>query len=421
MEVYAKILLVAMPFFLFFVFLEKFYGMKKGGDTVPLLDMISSLASGVTNVTKEVLGLTITLVSYAWLMDKVALVHVESKWFTYLVAFLAIDLAGYWVHRWSHEINLIWNAHVIHHSSEEFNLACALRQSISMLVNPFSIVLLPAALLGVPYEVIATIGPLHLFAQFWYHTRHIGRMGWLEKVIVTPSHHRVHHAVNQEYMDRNYGQIFIFWDKIFGTFQEELREAPPIYGISRPASTWNPIIINFQHSWLLIKDAWRTKNKKDKFLIWFRKTGYRPADVEKIYPVKKISNVYKFEKYGPELPLILKAWSAVQMGVLLLALAGFFYNFYVIQTLTLWGLYSCGLFVFLSVYAMTDLMDRKPSAHYWELIRVFAGVFLIFTSAIWLGKLNFIVSFILIVYLMASFLVSLNFTRDVMAIEIVDE
>jgi sterol desaturase/sphingolipid hydroxylase (fatty acid hydroxylase superfamily) len=126
------------------------------------------------------------------------------------------------------------------------------------------ILLLPAALLGVPPTVIAVVAPLHLFAQFWYHTRHIGKMGFLEKIIVTPSHHRVHHAINKEYIDKNYGQIFIFWDKMFGTFQEELKEVPAVYGITRPVQTWNPLKINFLHMWLLMKDAWYTRSWKDK-------------------------------------------------------------------------------------------------------------------------------------------------------------
>src|SRR6185503_20865699 len=158
METYGKILLIAMPAFLFLVLFEKWYGWRKGKDTVRNMDMITSLSSGVTNVTKDVLGLTITILAYGWIVDRVALTHIKATWLVYVIAFIAIDFAGYWVHRWSHHINLFWNLHIIHHSSEEFNLACALRQSISLFVNPFAFMLLPAALLGVPVEVIATVG-----------------------------------------------------------------------------------------------------------------------------------------------------------------------------------------------------------------------------------------------------------------------
>src|SRR4030095_8220673 len=246
MEAYGKILLIAMPAFLSLVLFEKWWGWFKGKDTVRSMDMVSSLSSGITNVTKDVLGLSISILTYSWLVNRVAVVHFQSTIWTYVIAFFALDLAGYWVHRWSHHINIFWNLHVIHHSSEEFNLACALRQSISEIVKVFAFLLLPAALLGVPAKVIAVIAPLHLFAQFWYHTRHIGKMGFLENIIVTPSHHRVHHAINPEYLDKHLGQIFLCGDKWFGTFQEELPDVPLVAGIPPPANTWNPIRINFQ-------------------------------------------------------------------------------------------------------------------------------------------------------------------------------
>src|SRR5436189_877721 len=191
METYGKILLIAMPIFLALVLFEKWYGWNKGKDTVRNMDMISSLASGVTNVTKDVLGLAVTVIAYSWLVNNLALMQIKESWLTYLIAFIVLDFAGYWVHRWSHHINIFWNLHIIHHSSEEFNLACALRQSISNFVNIFTFLLIPAALLGVPANVIAVVAPLHLFAQFWYHTQHIGKMGSLDKIIVTRSHHRV--------------------------------------------------------------------------------------------------------------------------------------------------------------------------------------------------------------------------------------
>ncbi len=297
METYGKILLIAMPAFLLLVLFEKWYGWRKGFDTVRNMDMISSLGSGVTNVTKDVIGLYLVILSYPFFLEHLALTQISNTIIVYIIAFLALDFAGYWVHRLQHVANFFWNGHIVHHSSEEFNLACALRQSISSIVKTFAIFLLPAALLGVPAAVISVVAPLHLFAQFWYHTRHINRMGFLEKIIVTPSHHRVHHAINKEYIDKNYGQIFIFWDKWFGTYQEELPTVPPVYGITRPVQTWNPIKINFQHVWLLIKDAWRTKNWKDKFTLWFKHTGYRPADVTTKYPVYKIEDVYHFNKY----------------------------------------------------------------------------------------------------------------------------
>ncbi|MBL7814177.1 MAG: sterol desaturase family protein [Saprospiraceae bacterium] len=382
MELYGKILLFAMPAFLFFVLLEKGYGVLVGKDTLRNMDTISSLSSGITNVVKDVLGLSVSILTYSWLVEHIAIYKIENKLITYIITFIVLDFQGYWVHRWAHEINIFWNKHAIHHSSEDYNLACALRQSISSFINLFTFFLIPAALLGVPKEVIAIVAPIHLFAQFWYHTQHINRMGFLEKIIVTPSHHRVHHAINSEYLDKNYAQIFIIFDKIFGTFQEELPEAPPVYGITRPAATWNPIKINFQHLWLLIKDAWRAENWRDKLTIWFKPTGWRPADVAARYPIPKIDDPYHFEKYEPQSSKTLNAWAWVQfMAVVVLV----FYFFGNIGRIGSPNIFIYGGFIFLSVYSYTELMDKNRFALAWETVKNALGLWLIFSTGDWFG------------------------------------
>jgi hypothetical protein len=338
----------------------------------------------------------------------VALFHFETTIWTYVIAFITLDFAGYWVHRWSHHINLFWNLHVIHHSSEEFNLACALRQSISELVKVFAFLLLPAALLGVPAKVIAIVAPLQLFAQFWYHTRHINKMGILEKIIVTPSHHRVHHAINKEYLDKNLSQIFIFWDKLFGTFQEELPDVPPAYGITRPAATWNPIKINFQHLWLLLKDARRTKSWKEKLTLWFKPTGYRPADVAEKYPLYKIEDVYHFDKYAPKASVPLQIWSWIQIICTLLFISYLFGNIAVINKIDGSFIYLYGAFVFLTVYAYTDLMDRNPYAIFWEGLKNIYALGIIYYYGDWFGASQFIpwIKYALIAYFIIAIIVS---------------
>ena len=387
MEQYGKILLFAMPAFLILVLFEKWYGWRKGNDTVRNMDMISSLSSGVTNVTKDVLGLAIALISYEWLVSKVALTHIHTTWLIYFIVFITLDFAGYTVHALDHKINFFWNSHIIHHSSEEFNLACALRQSVSVFVRLFVILLIPAALLGIDPKVIAIVAPLHLFAQFWYHTQHIGKMGFLEKIIVTPSHHRVHHALNKEYIDKNYGQILIIWDKIFGTFQEEMPDVKAVYGITRPVRTWNPIKINFLHLWLMIKDAWNAKNLKDKFRIWFMPTGWRPDDVAAKYPVYKIEDAYNFEKYDPQASTWLAVWSWVQLSLLLLLVSYLFGN---IAYIGKPAIFIYGAFIFLMVYAFTELMDGSKYAILWALLNSIAGIGIIFYLGDWFGASKFI-------------------------------
>lgn len=386
METYGKVLMYAIPVFLLLVVFEKWYGWKKGKDTVLVMDMISSLMSGITNVTKDVLGLSVAIISYGWLVKHLAIMHVENNLAVIFISFIALDFSGYWIHRIQHTTNIFWNAHIIHHSSEEFNLACALRQSISVFFKIFTFFLLPAAVLGVPGEVIAVVAPLHLFMQFWYHTQHIDRMGILEKIIVTPSHHRVHHAINPEYIDKNYSQIFIFWDMLFGTFQEEKKEIVPVYGITRPASTWNPIKINFQHLWLLMKDAWHTNQWKDKLKIWFMPTGWRPADVEEKFPIYKISDVYHFNKFNPIHSKALEIWAVFQ---LLLMLPYLFYLFGNIASIGSPGIFYYGLFIFLSVYSLTELMDGNKYAIVWEIIKTTYVIWLIFDQQGWFGAEKF--------------------------------
>ncbi|WP_036383049.1 sterol desaturase family protein [Muricauda sp. MAR_2010_75] len=382
METYATALLYATPFFLGLVLFEIAYGHFVKNQKHNIMDTVSSLSSGLTNVVKDSLGLVVILVSYPFLLEHLALTEIKATWLVWVVAFIALDFAGYWNHRLSHHVNFFWNQHVIHHSSEEFNLACALRQPISNLLGYFALLLIPAALLGVPHQVIAVLAPIHLFAQFWYHTQHIGKMGWLEYVIVTPSQHRVHHAINAEYIDKNLGQIFCVWDRMFGTFQEELDEVPPQYGVLKPAQTWNPIVINFQHIWRLIKDAWRTNSYWDKLRIWFMPTGWRPADVKEKYPVQIIEDVYNFKKYMPESSKALKGYSIFQLVVTTAMMLFMFYSY---SEIGVSGLLLFGAFVFLGVYGYTTLMDRAKYAAWIEILRGMAGLVLIFMTDDWFG------------------------------------
>jgi len=395
-----------MPAFLLLVLFEKWYGWRKGKDTVRNMDMISSLSSGVTNVTKDVVGLAFVIISYPYLVRNLAVTHINNTVIVYIIAFFALDLAGYWVHRLQHVANFFWNGHIVHHSSEEFNLACALRQSISSIVKTFAIFLLPAALLGVPAPVIAVVAPLHLFAQFWYHTQHIGKMGFLEKIIVTPSHHRVHHAINPEYIDKNFGQIFIFWDKWLGTFQQEMEEVSPVYGVTRPARTWNPIKINFQHLALLLKDAWHTKEWKDKLRVFYKPTGWRPEDVKQNFPVFSISDVYDFEKYDTVANPFSTFWCWAQMLVLLLLISYLFGNIAAIGSPEM---FIYGAFVFLYIYALTDWMDTNKFSWIFEVLKFIFGAGIIFYSGDWFGISGLAVwlPYAVLAYLFISLFVSI--------------
>lgn len=406
MERYANVLLIAIPFFTILIIIEKIYAYLKGEEVSPSMDTISSLSSGATNIVKDVLKISFVIMPYAWMVEHLAIFQLKSSIFMYVIVFFVIDFQGYWTHRWAHEVNIFWNKHAIHHSSEEFDLPCALRQSISVFVNLFTFFLLPAAILGVPKEVVFTVAPLHLFAQFWYHTRHIGKMGFLEKIIVTPSHHRVHHAKNPLYLDKNHGQILIIWDKIFGTFQEELAEVPPVYGILYPSRTWNPIKINFHHFWRILQDAWHAQSWKDKIRIWFMQTGWRPDDVNEKYPLPPIEDPYTVQKYNSHASTALIVWSYLQLNTLFLFIFYLFLNIAKISQVSAPNIYIYGVFIFLTVYSYTELMDLNPFAIVWEGIRVLFGIGLLMYVGDWFGLNTYIPwgNHLIISMLMFSFL-----------------
>ncbi len=409
MESYAKVLLYAIPFFMGLMGMEILYGYFVKNQKYKVMDTVSSISSGLTNILKDSLGLGVILVTYPYLLEQLAYVELTSTWLVWLVAFIAIDFAGYWNHRLSHKINFFWNQHVIHHSSEEFNLACALRQSVSNLLGYFPLFLIPAAFFGVPNEVIAIIAPVHLFAQFWYHTQHIGKLGWLEYVIITPSQHRVHHAINPEYIDKNLGQILSIWDRLFGTFQEELETIQPQYGVLKPVGTWNPLIINFQHVWRLMQDAWRTKSIWDKLRIWFMPTGWRPEDVKELYPIAIIDDVYQFERYKTSSSAALRGYVIFQMFATLGLLLFMFYNY---STIGPNGLLLSGAFVFVGIYGYTTLMDRTSYAVIIEVLRGVAGLIFLVVTKDWFGINAYLTigSIIVGIYFIITIIAGIYFT-----------
>ena len=407
MEAYAAALSYAIPAFVLLVIIESVAAKLMGKSVNTAMDTISSLSSGMTNTLKALLSLSIVIVSYQWMEERLGVFDIESSFWLYVIAFIGIDFANYWEHRFNHRINLFWNRHVIHHSSEEYNLSCALRQEISAFVGIYFLLYVPLAIIGIPPIVIAVLTPIHLFAQFWYHTRLIGKMGFLEHIIMTPSHHRVHHAINDIYIDKNFSAIFIVWDKWFGTFQEELVEVPCVYGTLKSAKTWNPIIINYQHLWQLMKDAVRTKNWIDKVKIWFMPTGWRPSDVQQAYPIH-IPAVEGRTKYQPAVSSNLKRWSWVQLVVNNLLMYFLLINFANLQAN---DIVTYAIFLFASIFAYTTLMDRNLLAVPSELIKLAIGIGIIYFVGGWYGLDDYFsgATIIVAVYLVVSALLTFYF------------
>lgn len=408
METYATALSYAIPGFVGLIIFESIISKWMGRQVNRGLDTISSISSGITNTLKSLMGLSIIILSYEWMVDHLAIFNIQQNWLLYVLTFIGLDFAGYWSHRWNHEFNVLWNRHIIHHSSEEFNLACALRQEVSAFVSIYFFLYIPIAILGVPGQVVAVIAPIHFFAQFWYHTRLIKKMGLLEYVIVTPSHHRVHHAINNEYIDKNYGQIFIIWDKLFGTFQAEIDSIPAIYGVKKAVKSWNPFLINFMHLWQLIKDAWRTKNWIDKIRIWFMPTGWRPKDVAKNFPVPITTDVYKRTKYDTSGSKSFIIWSWTQLIITVLLMYHLLISFADFRFVDMIGYAS---FLMVSIFAYTALMDRMKLSILFEIIKSILGVILLIKIGNWYNLSSIIPSadIWIIIYLISSLTANIYF------------
>ena len=374
MDTYAAILLWVIPGFMVLMSIEILYGHFTSNQTYSFMDTLSSLSSGMTNILKDSLSLVLIIVSYPYILESIAIVNLESSITLYLVAFICVDFASYWNHRLNHKVNIFWNRHVIHHSSEEFNLACALRQSISAWIGFGALFLIPAALFGVPANIISLLAPLHLFAQFWYHTQHIGKLGFLEYIIVTPSQHRVHHAINPIYIDKNMAAIFSVWDRLFGTFQEELDSEPPVYGTLKPSKSWNPIWINFQHLWQITQDAWYAKNWIDKLKIWFMPTGWRPKDVEDRFPITP-RPIDSEDKYNPFYNNQWKAIALIHFVSLNFLLLFLLANY---SELTVEFRVSLGFVLLFSIFGFTGLMDFHKWAPTYEIFRGLLGILFVF-------------------------------------------
>jgi sterol desaturase/sphingolipid hydroxylase (fatty acid hydroxylase superfamily) len=273
-----KYVALAIPFFFLLIAVELLALRLRGPRRAyRFADSITNLSCGVGQQVLEPFFKSLALIPYAWLWThaRVTTVHANS-WVAWVVLVLGVDLGYYAWHRASHRVGFLWAVHAVHHQSEEYNLSVALRQPwLESITSP--VFYLPLAVLGFPpvmYLAGVTIDTLY---QFWIHTRAVKTLGPLEWVLNTPSHHRVHHGIDPEYVDRNYAGIFIVWDRLFGTYVREDRE--PIYGTVKPLPTWNPVAANLAPWRDLWKMASSTGRFADKVRVWLAPPEWRPADL----------------------------------------------------------------------------------------------------------------------------------------------
>ncbi len=268
---------LAIPVFFGLIMLEAFISSRKKLGFYRLNDSIASLTCGVMQSFVSLLVKTHVLGFYAWFYFHLAMLDMTvwspaRQLAAGMIMFIIVDFCYYWFHRCAHQVNIIWAAHVVHHQSEEYNLTTALRQSMTQYL--FGIwFYLPLAIVGFPPEWLIGMSALNTVGQFWFHTRVIGKFPkWIEAWVNTPSHHRVHHGRNPEYIDKNHGGVLIIWDRLFGTFQPEL--ISPTYGITTPLHTFNPITAQFG----AYKQLWRQMRSlpglKDKLILLISRPGW---------------------------------------------------------------------------------------------------------------------------------------------------
>ena len=362
--------LYAIPFFFVLIGLELLVDRWRGVSTYRLADSINSLSAGVLSQVSGLLTKGLGLLTYGFAVQHLALFELSAQqtW-VWVLAFVLYDFCYYWNHRLGHERNVLWAAHSVHHQSEDYNLSTALRQTSSGFLFGW-IFYLPLAVLGVPLLVFLTVAALNLLYQFWVHTRHVPKLGWYEWAFVTPSNHRAHHAQNAIYMDRNYGGVFILWDRLFGTFQEELDEEPVIFGVTTPLASWNPLWANLQVYAGLWRDAKRASSWWDRLRIWFMPTGWRPADVAARYPQAKadLRNFRKFEVplgRGAQIYALLQFVCYLLAGVWLLAQG---------DSLAIGAVLLACLWVALGLCSIGMWLENRAWASRLELLRLAANL-----------------------------------------------
>ena len=359
-------ILYAVPFFFVLIALELLADRRRGVSNYRVADAINSISTGVLSTTTGLLTKGIGLVTYAFAFKHLALFELsaDSVW-SWVFAFVLYDFCYYWLHRLGHERNILWAAHSVHHQSEDYNLSTALRQTSTGFLLGW-IFYLPMAVFGVPLLVFVSVAALNLLYQFWVHTRHIPKLGWFEWFFVTPSNHRAHHAQNALYMDRNYGGVFIIWDRLFGSFQEEDDNEPVIFGVTTPLASWNPVWANVQFYAQLWADARRAESTWDKLRIWFMRTGWRPADVAARYPMSK-PDLSQFRKFEVSLDGRQQRYVLLQFCVYI-ALGSYLMNLepkLSVAALVLgWGAVVFGLFV------LGVALENRPWALKLELVRL---------------------------------------------------
>jgi len=324
----SQLIVLATPVFLLLIAAEAAWGIARGRNTYRLNDAINSIGLGMLSEITKVFTRLLRIGIYTAVYAHVSLVPPEpalafwSTWYGWLLALLCYDFCYYWLHRAGHEVAIFWAAHVVHHQSQDYNLSTALRQTSSGALLGW-VFYLPMALAGVPPLVFGVVALADLLYQFWVHTEHVPKLGWFDRWFCSPSNHRVHHAVNDRYLDRNYGGVLIVWDRLFGSFQEEDERC--VYGTRTPLESWDPLWSNLEVYWALARDSWHTRRWSDKLRVWIMPPGWRPADVAARFP-RPAFDLQSVRRFDPPLSRGVAVAGAAHFVLLLGAVSVFLWQ-----------------------------------------------------------------------------------------------
>lgn len=358
---------LAIPAFFLLIFVEMAVARQMRIQAYRLNDAITDLGCGIGQQVVGIFGKAVILGVYTVVFVNASLFEfAEGSWWPWVIAFFGVDIMYYWWHRASHEVAFMWAVHAVHHQSEDYNLAVALRQAwfsgISSL--PFY---LPLAFVGVPPHVFATVGAFSTLYQFWIHTETVGKLGPVELVLNTASHHRVHHGRNPRYLDRNYAATLIVWDRLFGSFQEE--DERPLYGVIKPYASWNPVWANFD-VWLeLWNKARATPRWIDRLKVWFVSPGWTPPGVE-APPAHDVATEPRI-RYRTETPLAVSIYVLAQFPIAALALVALMMES---GRLGIWWSLAVAALILVAQVVWGGLFEGKPWAVPLELARLAAIV-----------------------------------------------
>jgi sterol desaturase/sphingolipid hydroxylase (fatty acid hydroxylase superfamily) len=256
----------AVPLFLFFMGLEYWYSKRKGKNFFQFAESVANINVGIAERLMDVFTMIPFFYFFQYIHTHYALFDLKANAFTWVALFLLTDLVWYWYHRLAHEINILWAAHIVHHQSEDFNYTASARITVFQAAIRCGFwAVLP--LIGFPAPMISVLLLIHGLYPFFIHTQTIGKLGWAEYIFVTPSHHRVHHSSNPQYLDKNYGDVLIIWDKFFGTFVEEKEQ--PVYGLTKPLNSHSFLWQHFHYPLELYVSLKRAKGFRSKWNVLF--------------------------------------------------------------------------------------------------------------------------------------------------------